>query len=273
MFVFICCACGTSFEQATDQPPSCLICADERQYVPPSGQTWTTPSKLAASHRNSWQQLEPGLLSIQTMPAFAINQRALLLQTPSGNVLWDCMAHLDEATKTLIDGLGGISAIAISHPHYYTTMQDWAVAFDAPIYLHAADQQWICRASDHVRLWDEAALALSSSVTLVHAGGHFAGGTVLHWTAQDGVGVLLAGDIVQVTPGADYVSFMWSYPNMIPLSAPEVADVAERLAPWPFERIYGAFSSQNVRNDGQAIVARSAKRYIERLSQAPNTSS
>jgi hypothetical protein len=264
--VFLCNACGTSFDAGDEGPESCPICADERQYVPPSGQTWTTPAKLAATHRNTWLELEPGLTAIQTVPAFAINQRALLLRTPAGNILWDCIALLDDATKTLIQSLGGLSAIAISHPHYYTTMQDWAVAFDAPIYLHAKDREWICRPSDHIRLWDEDALVLSSSVTLVHGGGHFDGGTVLHWAGEDGKGVLLAGDIVQVTPGTDHVSFMWSYPNMIPLSAAEVADVAERLAPWPFERIYGAFTHQNVRSDGNGIVARSAKRYIDRIS-------
>ena len=267
MTVFLCNACGTSFDAEGDAPETCRICADDRQYVPPSGQSWTTPEKLARSHRNAWLELEPGLMAVQTVPAFAINQRALLLRTPNGNVLWDCIGLLDDATKALIAALGGLSAIAISHPHYYTTMQDWAAAFDAPIYLHAADREWICRDSDHVRLWDEEALALSSSVTLVHGGGHFEGGTVLHWTGGDGKGVLLAGDIVQVTPGADHVSFMWSYPNMIPLSPPEVADVAERLALWPFQRIYGAFSHQNVRENGQEIVARSARRYIDRISK------
>lgn len=267
MSVFLCGACGTSFKEAGEAPEACPICTDERQYIPPSGQAWTTTEKLARTHRNSWVQLEPELFAIQTVPAFAINQRALLLRTPAGNILWDCIALLDDATKAIVQSLGGLSAIAISHPHYYTTMQDWAAAFDAPIYLHAADKEWICRPSDHVRLWDEDALVLSSSVTLVHGGGHFAGGTVLHWTGEDDKGVLLAGDIVQVTPGADHVSFMWSYPNMLPLSAAEVADVAERLALWPFERIYGAFSHQNVRKDGQAIVARSARRYIDRLSK------
>ena len=264
MTVFLCCACGTSFDTDT-APMVCAICEEERQYVPPSGQAWTTPERLAQTHRNSWQQIEPGLFAIQTVPAFGINQRALLLQTPAGNILWDCIALLDEATRQLVTALGGLTAIAISHPHYYTAMQDWAAAFDAPIYLHGADQQWICRPSDQVRLWEEDALALSDRVTLVHAGGHFAGGTVLHWAADDGEGVLLAGDIVQVTPGADRVSFMWSYPNMIPLSAPEVTDVAERLAAWPIERIYGAFAGQNIRSGGQEIIARSAKAYVERI--------
>lgn len=265
MTVFLCSACGTSFGETNEVPAACPICNDERQYVPASGQAWTTTEKLARTHRNAWLQLEPDLMAIQTVPAFAINQRALLLQTPEGNVLWDCIALLDDATKAIVQALGGLSAIAISHPHYYTTMQDWAAAFDAPIYLHAADKEWVCRPSDYIRLWEDDALVLSSAITLVRGGGHFAGGTMLHWASDDGQGVLFAGDIVQVTPGADYVSFMWSYPNMLPLSAIEVADVAERLAPWPFERIYGAFSHQNVRRNGQEIVTRSAERYIARL--------
>ena len=267
MTIILCRACGTSYD-TSGEPEECRICQDERQYVPPSGQSWLAPEELGKKHTNRWRQLEPNLFAIHTLPAFAINQRALLLRTPQGNVLWDCLALLDDATKALIQGLGGLSAIAVSHPHYYTTMQDWAEAFDAPIYLHAADREWVCRPSDMIRFWDEAALSILPGVTLVHAGGHFAGGTVLHWTREDGDGVLLAGDIVQVTPGADYVSFLWSYPNMIPLSGQAVQDVADRLAAWPFDRIYGAFVGQDVRSGGGEIVQRSAQRYIERVNTA-----
>ncbi len=154
------------------------------------------------------------------MPAFAINQRAFLLLTPQGNILWDCIALLDPATEALVRGLGGLSAIAISHPHYYTTMQDWAAAFDAPVHLHAADRDWVMRAAPSIRFWEGETLEIAPAVTLIRAGGHFAGGTVLHWAGtSDSAGALLAGDIVQVTPGARCVSFMWSYPNMLPLPA------------------------------------------------------
>lgn len=266
MTIFCCRACGTSFPAADAAPLSCGICEDERQYVPAIGQAWISTAELARSHRNAWQRHEKGLLSLQTVPAFAINQRALLLQTPAGNILWDCIALLDAATEDIIHGLGGLSAVAISHPHYYTTMQDWAAAFAAPIYLHAADSQWIMRPSESIRLWESETLDLNSSVTLIRAGGHFAGGTVLHWKgAEDGKGVLLAGDIVQVTPGARHVSFMWSYPNMLPLNTVDVAAVARRLSPWPFERIYGAFAGQDVAQGGNEMVARSAQRYIDRL--------
>ena len=269
--VFLCSACGTSYPDAPSPPGACPICEDERQFVPATGQAWTGQDELARTHRNAWRRHEPGLLSLQTVPAFAINQRAFLLVTPGGNVLWDCVALLDPATEELVQGLGGLCAIAVSHPHYYTVMQDWAAAFHAPIHLHEADRDWIMRPSPHIRLWSGESRQLDPAVTLVRAGGHFPGATVLHWTgAQDKAGVLLAGDVVQVAPGARRASFMWSYPNMLPLPATEVRRVAERLAPWHFERVYGAFAGQDVPRDGAAMVARSAARYVELLAQGPD---
>ncbi len=266
MAIFICKACGTSFPEGPEPPDRCPVCEEERQFVPASGQAWVTREALAKGHRNAWLWHEPGLMSVQTVPAFAINQRAFLLLTPHGNVLWDCIALLDRATEALVRGLGGVAAIAVSHPHYYTAMQDWAAAFAAPAHLHAADRDWVMRGSEWLRFWDGDSLELLPSVTLIRAGGHFAGGTVLHWPeTADGAGALLAGDIVQVTPGARRVSFMWSYPNMMPLPAEEVERLAARLAPWRYERIYGAFAGQEVARDGPGVVARSAARYVELL--------
>ncbi|WP_218014822.1 MBL fold metallo-hydrolase [Teichococcus rhizosphaerae] len=266
MTVFLCTACGTFYPEAAAPPASCPICEDERQYVPAAGQSWTSREALAGRHRNAWRRHEPGLFSIQTVPAFAIDQRAFLLVTPRGNILWDCIALLDEATEALVRGLGGIAAIAISHPHYYTAMQDWAAAFGATLHLHAADREWIMRPSPALHLWEGETLEVAPGATLIRAGGHFPGGTVLHWAGTaDEAGALLAGDIVQVTPGARRVSFMWSYPNMMPLPAAEVRRVAARLAPWRFQRIYGAFAGQDVPRDGPEVIARSAARYVELL--------
>jgi len=267
MPVHICKACGTSYPDTPAPPARCAICDDERQYVPATGQAWTTPDALAAAHRNAWQRHAPDLFSLQTVPAFAINQRAFLLRTDAGNVLWDCIANLDPATIDLVRALGGLAGVAISHPHYYTTMQDWAEAFACPIHLHEADRQWIMRPHPAIRLWSGDTLELGAGVTLIRAGGHFPGGTVLHWAR--GEGVLLPGDIVQITPGAHRASFLWSYPNMMPLPAAEVRRVAATLAPWRYERIHGAFAGQDVLRDGPGIVARSAARIVELLNGPP----
>ncbi len=269
MTVFLCTACGTSFPDAAAPPDACPICADERQYVPRTGQGWTTREALAAGHRNAWKRHEPGLTSLQPVPPVAINQRAFLVATPAGNVLWDCVALLDPATEELVRAFGGLAAIAISHPHYYTVMQDWAAAFDAPVWLHADDRQWVMRPDPAIRFWDGDSKPIAPGATLVRLGGHFAGGTVLHWAdGAAGAGAVLAGDILQVTPGADRVSFQWSYPNMMPLSAGTVRRLAARLEPWRYARLYGAFAGQDVLADAEAVVARSAARYVALL-EAP----
>src|SRR3954447_233911 len=183
MALFICSACGTAYPPADAPPPQCPICDDERQYVPASGQGWTTPDKVEAKHSNAWRLHEKGLFSLHTQPAFAIGQRAFLVRTPGGNVLWDCLTLIDGATRELVQSLGGLTAIALSHPHYYSAMQDWSRAFGGvPIYLHAADRQWIMRPAPEIHLWDDETLEIAPGATLIRAGGHFAGGTVLHWS-------------------------------------------------------------------------------------------
>ncbi len=263
---FICNACGTSFPESESPPDECPVCQDERQYIPPSGQSWTTRESLSHNHANLWRSHEQNLLEIRTSPDFAIGQRAFLVQTPEGNILWDCIALLDEATREIITSLGGLMAIAISHPHYYTTMQDWAAAFDVPVYLHARDREWVMRPDSRLKFWDGDQLELGKGLTLLRLGGHFPGGTVLHWAAgAQGRGLLLSGDVVQVAVDPNQVSFMWSYPNMLPLSATTVRRIAKRLEPWEFDRIYGAFNRKTIPQNAKNIVMRSAQRYVELL--------
>jgi glyoxylase-like metal-dependent hydrolase (beta-lactamase superfamily II) len=266
MPIHICRTCGTSYPDTPGPPDQCSICEDERQYVPSSGQSWIQPDALSKDHSNCWRELETDLFSIHTQPGFAIGQRALLVRTPTGNILWDCLTLLDDATKTIVNALGGLTAIAISHPHYYTCMQDWAQAFDCPIYIHAADADWVMRPDPNICYWEQETHKLDDSLTLLRLGGHFAGGTVLHWSnGASGAGALLSGDIVQVAADHSRVSFLWSYPNMMPLSANTVARIARTLAPWKFERIYGAFPGRETLQGGNQVIERSAKRYIELL--------
>ncbi|HWL31888.1 MAG TPA: MBL fold metallo-hydrolase [Xanthobacteraceae bacterium] len=265
MPAFICTACGTQYAPSDKPPAACPICDDERQYVPPSGQSWTTLDTLAKRHMNAFRELEPNLISITTFPAFGINQRAQLLRTPDGNILWDCIALIDRATVALIKGLGGLKAIAISHPHYYTCMTEWSQAFGGiPIYLHAADKKWIMREHPAVALWDGETKELMAGVTLIRAGGHYPGGTVLHWAdGAEGKGALLSGDIVQVVTDRKSVSFMWSFPNFIPLSAPQVEGVVKAVQPYAFDRIHGAFTDRSIWSDGKGAIERSAARYLK----------
>ena len=269
---FICTACGTQYTPSSVAPRQCEICEEERQYVPPRGQTWTTLEALAAGHFNSYRQYELGVIGIGTQPSFAIGQRALLVCTPSGNVLWDCIAMLDPATITLINGLGGLKAIGISHPHFYTTMVEWSRAFDGvPIHLHADDHRWIMRPDPSIQLWNGETLELLPDVTLVRCGGHFLGGTVLHWAkGAGGRGVLCSSDIATVTTDRKFLSFMRSYPNLIPLSAKQVTGIAGALESFKFDTIYGHYFDRVIPTNGKQIFERSAKRYVAAISGAYN---
>ncbi len=218
MPAFICTACGTQYAPSEAPPPHCTICEDDRQYVPPGGQAWTTLEKLAAGHFNAYRQYEPGVIGIGAQPHFAIGQRALLLLTPHGNVLWDTIAMLDAATITLVRGLGGLKAIGISHPHFYTT-------------------------------------------------GHFPGGSVLHW-AGHGRGVLCSSDIATVTMDRKFLSFMHSYPNLIPLSAKQVTGIGAALAPFEFDTIYGHYFDRVIATGGKRILEVSVERYLAAIGPA-----
>jgi glyoxylase-like metal-dependent hydrolase (beta-lactamase superfamily II) len=264
---FICTTCGTQYAES-DQPPSaCTICQDERQYVKKSGQQWTTLDTLRLTHRNSIKFKEPGLIGVGIDPQFAIGQRALFLRTSKVNVLWDCLPLLDEAVVEAIQAMGGISAIAISHPHYYSSMVEWSRAFGGiPIYLHADDRRWVMRPDKAIVFWEGETRTLGDGLTLIRCGGHFDGGTVLHWSGgAGGKGALLTGDIIQVVPDRKHVSFMYSYPNYIPLPASAIERVIRAVEPFEYDRVYGAFWDMVIEQDGKAAVRRSAERYLRAI--------
>ncbi len=222
----------------------------------------------ADGYKNSYYEHEPNLIGIETVPEFAIGQNAKLIRTSEGNVLWDCISYIDDVTVDLIRGLGGIKFISISHPHFYSSMVEWAERFDARIYLHARDKQWVMRPSDRIEFWDRPQFSLTSEVTLVHVGGHFAGSTVLHWkTGADGRGVLLTGDTVSVSADPRWVSFMYSFPNRIPLSERAIDRIISRLEPLSFDRLYGTQFDSVVESDAKGAVMRSADRYIRALNR------
>jgi glyoxylase-like metal-dependent hydrolase (beta-lactamase superfamily II) len=264
---FICTTCGTQYAERDQPPDACALCQDERQYVKATGQHWTTLERLRLTNRNSIKFEEPGMIGVGIDPTFAIGQRALFLRSPQANVLWDCLPLLDESVVLAIKAMGGISAIAISHPHYYSSMVEWSRAFGGiPIYLHAAARQWVMRPDNAIVFWEGETRMLEVGLTLVRCGGHFDGGTVLHWAGgASGRGALLSGDIIQVVPDRKHVSFMYSYPNYIPLATSAIERVMRAVEPFEFDRVYGAFWNMVIDQEGKTAVGRSAARYLRAL--------
>lgn len=267
MLNYICVTCGNQYA-ATEQPPRhCPICEDERQYVNPKGQTWTTLDELQQTYHNAINPLELGLTEIGTEPKFAIGQRALLVQSSKGNVLWDCVSLIDTATIEAIKNLGGISALAFSHPHMFGSMVAWSHAFGkAPIYLHIDYEQWVQRPDPVIKFWEGESLTLDEGVTLYRCGGHFTGATVLLWPeGAEGRGVLLSSDTMHVTADRRHVSFMYSYPNYIPLSAAAVDRIVNQVMQLKFDRIYSHFYHLAIEVNAKAVVQRSAERYKQAI--------
>jgi hypothetical protein len=264
---YICVTCGVQYPESNEPPEHCPICEDSRQYIGLDGQKWTTLAELRANHKNSIEEDEPNLVGITTEPTVAIGQRARLILSPGGNVLWECISLIDDATVEAIRKLGGISAIAISHPHFYSTMVEWSRAFDnAPIYLHESNRPWVMRPDPAIKFWAGEGYKLAEGLTLARCGGHFPGSSVLHWAdGAEGRGVLLTGDTIQVVPDRRFVSFMFSYPNLIPLNASAVRHIVSRVEPLEYDRVYSSWKERVVVADAKASVRRSMERYLQAL--------
>lgn len=259
---WLCATCAVEYPTGAQTPAACPICTDDRQYVRPSGQRWTTlPELRAAGHRGSVTELEPELFGVAIDPGVGIGQQSLLVRTPAGNLLWDPTGFLDDALVAAVERLGGIAAIATSHPHMFGVQVEWSRRFgDAPIFVNAADAAFVQRPDPAIRTWDDE-LEPVAGIVLHRIGGHFPGSAVAHWVGTDGQGVLLTGDTIAGTPDQHWVSFLRSYPNKVPLSAAVIRVVAERVGRLSYDRLYDNFDGR-VGADAAQWVQRSADRYL-----------
>jgi len=255
----ICRTCGVQYDEA---PDVCRICADERQYVGWKGQRWTSAAELTAEGHRGVVRPEGagGIHGVGADPSTFIGQRALLVPGAGGNVLWDCVSIVDDETVEAVRALGGISAIALSHPHFYGSMVEWSEAFGGvPIYVHEADREWVCRPG-HVVHWSGDTHEVLPGRTLVNCGVHFDGGTVLH--AGDS---LFTGDIVMVVMDRRFVSFMYSYPNLIPERPERIERAVGLLDEFPYDAIYGGWWGRVVPRNARAAVDASVRRYFRQI--------
>jgi hypothetical protein len=258
----ICTTCGTQFPPNSDVK-ICIICAEERQYIPEKGQTWTTHKLLSSSHKNKIKKIDENLFEIVIEPSFAIGQRALLVVSKSGNILWDCVPLLDIETINFVNNLGGLKAIAFSHPHYYSNMNDWAYAFNCPIYIHKKDKEYILDKCKNVKLWEGNEIEILDNIAVHNIGGHFDGSSVLVIPEMSKLGTMLTGDTLYLSPTKKHFAIMYSYPNRIPLPIKEIVRIKKRFDNISFDSIYGFYSYQNLTENAREILNKSLERYLK----------
>ncbi|KAH7003048.1 beta-lactamase-like protein [Fusarium venenatum] len=261
----VCDTCGTQFPTADRSTlKTCHICDDPRQFVPPSGQSFSTLGELKKHFKNEWIGCpsDPNITFIHSIPKLAIGQRAILIQTPKGNILWDCITLLDDETILKIKEKGGLRAIVISHPHFYSTHVQWARAFACPVYIAAEDKSWTTFESEHqVALTESSTPILDTGATAIKLGGHFPGSLVLHYKSR-----LFIADTLMTTasgvgnwdvdatgakraarpPGLNSFSFLWSIPNFIPLGVDEMVRMWRALKGVEFTATHGGFTEMDI---------------------------
>ncbi|PWW73292.1 hypothetical protein C7212DRAFT_353919 [Tuber magnatum] len=273
--LLVCRACGTQFDTSDRNVlKNCRICDDPRQFIPPTGQEFTTLAEMKGNYETMMapDQTNGSIISLWTEPKFAIGQRAFLIKTPHGNVLWDLITYLSDEDIRRIDQEGGIQAIVISHPHYYTTHNLWAKTFGCPVYLAVEDREWLCREDSQGRVFIEGnEKEIIKGVTAIKVGGHFPGSLVLHW----GDRLFIADSFITVPsalyhegrlPGTASFSFMWSIPNMIPMPPQAIVNIWKALKSYKFTTTHGAFTGMDVRDSRvKARLLESAKIAIRAM--------
>lgn len=260
MTVYLCATCAVETDGPRTSGQVCPICADERQYVPPEGQRWTTVEELVAGgHRLLWREVEPHLLALWTEPGVGIGQHGHLAQGQDGSLLWDPPGLITPEAVDQIRARGPVLGVAASHPHMFGVQLEWAAALEAPVFVNRADAGWVQRSGAAISIWDEE-VALSHELTLLRLGGHFPGSAVALWSrGAEGRGVLLSGDTIFVNPDQT-ASFMRSYPNRIPLSAAVVQRLAAVTDGLAFDRVYNNFGAV-IDAEARAMVRFSANRH------------
>ena len=252
----ICNACGTQYNPTEIRDNHCIICDDDREYVPESGQAWTTHDELLKDRSVQIKRINDNLYELTILPSFAISQRAFLILSESGNILWDCIPLLDESTVAFINSKGGLKAIALSHPHFYSNMLTWASTFNCPVYIHEKDREWAPK-SDAINLWSGGEKNLWDGIKIIHTGGHFLGACILSVPFLSEKGTVFCGDSLQVSRSKRFISIMYSYPNQIPLPFSEIERIRLLLEKYQFDTLYGAFSFQNLTSDVKNILEKS----------------
>lgn len=258
---WMCVFCANEFPPGETPPAMCPICDDDRQWLPESGPGFM-PLDETADNELTTDEVESGLTALTVRPSVGIGQRGFVIATSDGNILWEPPGFIGPALVEWLERHGGLAAVAASHPHLVGASVSLSHRFGrVPVYYNDFDRRWVTRPDPVIEFWTDTA-DLPGGVRLVRCGGHFPGSAVLHLPdAANGRGAILTGDTVKGVMQPGMVTFMRSYPNMIPLSPRLVRQIVDRIGQLRFDRLYDAFGVV-IDHDARGVVETSARRYI-----------
>ncbi|MET4166087.1 MULTISPECIES: hydrolase [Gordonia] len=258
---WMCVFCANEFPPGDTPPAMCPICDDDRQWLPESG-PYFMPLDETADNALTTDEVESGLTALTVRPSVGIGQRGFVIATSDGNILWEPPGFIGPALVEWLERHGGLAAVAASHPHLVGASVSLSHRFGrVPVYYNDFDRRWVTRPDPVIEFWTDTA-DLPGGVRLVRCGGHFPGSAVLHLPdAANGRGAILTGDTVKGVMQPGMVTFMRSYPNMIPLSPRLVRQIVDRIGELRFDRLYDAFGVV-IDHDARGVVETSARRYI-----------
>lgn len=290
----ICETCGAQSDvqnpKELQQRDECFICLDPRQAVPESGQKWTkisnwlTNSSRLQCNLVPQDNFDPGLFRVMAKDytnMVGIGQTPWLILTEKGIVIWDCSAYFTVDLFNSIKQLSSlyqvpIVAIAISHPHFYTTSLTWAKALQTKLYISNLDKRWYQRDHDskHINFFKSSQIEIIPGITMIRCGGHFDGSCVLHWdrkiakcpkglgTGKKETGVIFCSDTFAPASDRKQITFMWSYPNFIPLPPKDIVQIWKSVQQFEFDDILGAWPGKYIYGDARQKVLKSAKNFV-----------
>ncbi|MEO9326455.1 MBL fold metallo-hydrolase [Gordonia aurantiaca] len=258
---WMCVFCANEFPPADSPPEICPICDDDRQWIPPSGPAWFRLDDRADNSLDA-TEVEPGLIRLTPDPRVGIGQQGFLVTTDVGNILWEPPGFIGPTLVEEIERRGGLVAVAASHPHLLGAGVSLSHRFGrVPVYYNELDRRWLTRPDPVVEFWSDE-IEIAEGIRILRCGGHFPGSSVLHLPhAADGRGAILSGDTVKCVMQPGMVTFMRSYPNMLPLSPRLVRRIVARVSGLGFDRLYDAFGGV-VESAAPEVIETSARRYI-----------
>ena len=245
---------------------SCPICSDPRQYIRLAGQAWTTLEELSRDHKVVLKD-EDGVLSIGVEPVFGIGQRALLAETPDGNVLWDCVPLVTDEAVAALNARGKVRAIAISHPHFHSAIVEWSRALGGiPIYIHAGNRDWVMRPDPAIVFWEEETKIDPSGCDADPLRRSFRRVLGMPLEAQGQTKRCPGRRYIAGRDGQEACQLHVLLSKSLAAQCPcHQSHRARHWQPFEYEQVYSAFWNMRILEDGKEAVARSVERYLKAI--------